>query len=67
MDGKSALKSQNVVVARVEAVQDRSTILGDTVAEYRAGFDVALRVQSEISIDIETIETVEYDSTRSEL
>jgi len=63
LDGKSALKSQNVVVARVEAVQDRSTILGDTVAEYRAGFDVVLRVYSQISIDIEQIEAVSVNDT----
>jgi len=42
-------------------------ITRETTPVTQAGFDVALRVQSEISIDIETIETVEYDSTRSEL
>jgi len=67
LDGRDGLKGQGVVVARLEPVQDRSLILDETQAEYRAGFDVVLRVQSEISIDIETIETVEYGSTRSEL
>ena len=66
LDGRDALKVRGIVVARLEPVQDRSLILDETQAEYRAGFDVALRVQSQISIDIETIETVEYASTRSE-
>ena len=66
LDGRDVLKGQGVVVARLEPVQDRSLILDETQAEYRAGFDVALRVCSQISIDIETIETVEYSSTRSE-
>lgn len=64
--GRQALKDQEVIVARIGSVQDRSLILDETEAEYRAGFDVVLRVCSRVSIDIETIEMVEYGSTRSD-
>lgn len=66
LDGRDELQARGIVVARQESVQDRSLILDETQAEYRAGFDVALRVYSQISIDIETIETVDFGSTRSE-
>lgn len=66
LDGRDGLQARGIVVARIEPVQDRSLILDETEAEYRAGFDVGLRVCSQISIDIETIEMVEYGSTRSD-
>jgi hypothetical protein len=66
LDGRDGLQGRGIVVARIEPVQDRSLILDETEAEYRAGFDVGLRVCSQISIDIETIEMVEYGSTRSD-
>ncbi len=58
LDGITSLKNEDVVVTRIDSVQDRSTILGETMSEYRAGFDVKFRVCSQISIDIEHIEAV---------
>ena len=60
MHGYRDLKSEGVIVARMEDVQDRTLLLDDTDYEYRAGFDVILRVVSETSRLIETIEEVHY-------
>lgn len=60
LNGKDALQGENIVVARVEPVLDRSLIIEEIQPEYRVGFDVALRVSSKISIDVETIESVDY-------
>lgn len=60
LDGKMALQSKDIVVARVEPVTDRSLILEEIEPEYRTGFDIMFRVISDISIDIEPIESVEY-------
>lgn len=60
LNGKTALKSNDIVVARVESVNDRSLIMEDVQLEYRIGFDVVLRVISETCIDVETIESVDY-------
>ncbi len=61
LDGKGKLKEKGIIVARLEPVNDRSLILDETEAEYRAGFDTVLRIISEISMDIETIERVEIN------
>lgn len=60
LNGKDALQGENIVVARVEPVLDRSLIIEEIQPEYRVGFDVVLRVSSKISIDVETIESVDY-------
>jgi len=60
LNGKDALQGENIVVARVEPVLDRSLIIEEIQPEYRVGFDVALRVSSKVSIDVETIESVDY-------
>lgn len=60
LNGKDALQRENIVVARVEPVLDRSLIIEEIQPEYRVGFDVVLRVPSKISIDVETIESVDY-------
>ena len=64
--GYMNLKNEGVIVARIEAVEDRTLLLDDTDYEYRAGFDVILRVVSDVSRLIETIEEVHYTVNEEE-
>ena len=66
MYGYMGLKSEGVIVARMEAVEDRTLLLDETDYEYRAGFDIILRVVSETSRLIETIEEVHYAMNEAE-
>ena len=66
MHGYRALKDEGVIVARMEDVQDRTLLLDETDYEYRAGFDIILRVVSETSRLIETIEKADINYKESE-
>lgn len=55
--GREYLDENDLVVVRIENVQDR-TILLETDYEYRCGFDVVLRTTHETTTTVEYIETV---------
>ena len=60
MKGYRDLPDEGIIVASIEGVEDRTLLLDETNYEYRAGFDVILRVVSETSRLVETIEEVEF-------
>ena len=60
LQGYRDLKKEEVIVASIESMEDRTLLLDETSYEFRVGFDVILRVVSETSKLIETIEEVQY-------
>lgn len=59
--GKSALKMKGVIITSIGAVQDRTVLQNETEYQYRMGFDVQLRVISETTEEIGTIEKIEIE------
>lgn len=59
--GYQYLKDNGIVVVDTTSVQSRDTLI---VSDYerRKGFDVILRVQSQVQRTIESIESVDYES-----
>lgn len=53
------LKDANAVVASIEAVGDRTILIADAY-EYRYGFDVVIRITTEASRIIETMEEFNF-------
>jgi len=60
--GYDYLKENNIVVASIEAMTDRTSFL-ETGYDHRAGFDVILRTSDVLKRDIEIVETVELNNT----
>ena len=66
MKGYRSLKDEGIIVASIEGMEDRTLLLDETNYEYRVGFDVVLRVVSETSRLVETIEKVEVNENTYE-
>ena len=64
--GYRDLKDEGIIVASIEGMEDRTILLDETNYEHRVGFDVILRVVSEASGLVETIEKVEVNDNTYE-
>lgn len=58
--GYPVLKAEDIIVTEVTAAEDRSQVLDAIEYQYRVGFDVRMRVVSESSRMVETINEVTY-------